>query len=137
MTIAYIGEADKEICNWTQFTTASNAYKEINGDPQKQQYHTPSDGSEFVQNLDGWYAVYIRYTDENGKAVSIYKTINVTDTALVVRPEAVANGADIVINAKLLADALHVPLIECSHQQGHVAASLWSASRMELMDQPH
>lgn len=99
VTIAYIGEADKEICNWTQFATASNAYKEINGDPQKQQYHTPSDGSEFVQNLDGWYAVYIRYTDENGKAVSIYKTINVTDTALVVRPEAVANGADIVINA--------------------------------------
>ncbi len=40
-------------------------------------------------------------------------------------------------HAKLLADALHVPLIQCSHQQGHVAASLWSASKMELMDRPH
>lgn len=40
-------------------------------------------------------------------------------------------------HAKLLADALHVPLIECSHQQGHVAASLWSAKRMDLMDVPH
>ena len=40
-------------------------------------------------------------------------------------------------HAKLLADALHVPLVECSHQQGHVAASLWSAGRMELLDQPH
>ena len=40
-------------------------------------------------------------------------------------------------HAKLLADALHVPLIECSHQQGHVAASLWSAERLDLMDQPH
>ena len=40
-------------------------------------------------------------------------------------------------HAKLLADALHVPLIECSHQQGHIAASLWSAKRMELMDMPH
>ena len=39
--------------------------------------------------------------------------------------------------AKLLADALHVPLFECSHQQGHVAASLCSASRMDLLDQPH
>ena len=29
-------------------------------------------------------------------------------------------------HAKLLADALRVPLVECSHQQGHVAASLWS-----------
>ena len=40
-------------------------------------------------------------------------------------------------HAKLLSDALHVPLIECSHQQGHVAASLWSAGRMDLMDKPH
>ena len=40
-------------------------------------------------------------------------------------------------HAKLLADAFHVPLIEVSHQQGHVAASLWSAGHMELMDQPH
>ena len=40
-------------------------------------------------------------------------------------------------HAKLLADALHVPLIECSHQQGHVAASLWSADRLDLMTQPH
>jgi N6-L-threonylcarbamoyladenine synthase len=40
-------------------------------------------------------------------------------------------------HAKLLADALCVPLVECSHQQGHVAASLWSAGRMDLMDSAH
>ena len=40
-------------------------------------------------------------------------------------------------HAKLMAETLHVPLIECSHQQGHVAAALWSAGRMDLMDQPH
>ena len=40
-------------------------------------------------------------------------------------------------HAKLLAETLRVPLIEVSHQQGHVAASLWSADRLELMDQPH
>ena len=40
-------------------------------------------------------------------------------------------------HAKLLSDALGVPLVECSHQQGHVAASLWSAGRMDLLDQPH
>ena len=40
-------------------------------------------------------------------------------------------------HAKLLADAFHVPLITCSHQQGHVAASLWSAGRTDLMDTPH
>ena len=40
-------------------------------------------------------------------------------------------------HARLLADSLHVPLIEVSHQQGHVAASLWSAGCLELMDAPH
>ncbi|MBQ4642355.1 MAG: DNA-binding protein [Oscillospiraceae bacterium] len=40
-------------------------------------------------------------------------------------------------HAKFLADALGVPLVECSHQQGHIAASLWSAGRLDLMKQPH
>ena len=40
-------------------------------------------------------------------------------------------------HAKMLSDAFRVPLIEVSHQQGHVAASLWSAGCLELMDQPH
>ena len=40
-------------------------------------------------------------------------------------------------HAKMLSDALGVPLVEVSHQQGHVAASLWSAGRMDLMDRPH
>ena len=40
-------------------------------------------------------------------------------------------------HAKLLSDSLGVPLVEVSHQQGHVAASLWSAGHLELMAQPH
>ena len=40
-------------------------------------------------------------------------------------------------HAKLLSDLFRVPLVEVSHQQGHVAASLWSAGRLDLMDQPH
>ena len=40
-------------------------------------------------------------------------------------------------HAKLLSDLLNVPLVEVSHQQGHVAASLWSAGCLELMDVPH
>ena len=40
-------------------------------------------------------------------------------------------------HAKLLSDTLGVPLVEVSHQQGHVAASLWSAGRMDLLDVPH
>lgn len=40
-------------------------------------------------------------------------------------------------HAKMLSEALHVPLVECSHQQGHIAAALWSAGRMDLLSQPH
>ncbi len=40
-------------------------------------------------------------------------------------------------HGKMLSDCLHVPLFEVSHQQNHVAASLWSAGRMDLMDSPH
>lgn len=40
-------------------------------------------------------------------------------------------------HAQLLSDAFRVPLFEVSHQQGHVAACLWSAGRLDLMDKPH
>ncbi len=40
-------------------------------------------------------------------------------------------------HAKLLSDALGVPLYTFSHQQGHIASALWSAGRMDLMDKPH
>ena len=35
------------------------------------------------------------------------------------------------------AHLLSVPLFEVSHQQGHIAASLWSAGRLDLMQVPH
>lgn len=40
-------------------------------------------------------------------------------------------------HAKLLSQIYRAPLIQVSHQQGHVAASLWSAGRLDLMDAPH
>ena len=40
-------------------------------------------------------------------------------------------------HAKLLADALSVPLFTFSHQQGHIAAALWSSDRLDLMDKTH
>ena len=40
-------------------------------------------------------------------------------------------------HAKMLAECLDVPLVEVSHQQGHVAACLWSADRLDLLDKPH
>lgn len=39
--------------------------------------------------------------------------------------------------ARSMAAALHVPCYAFSHQQGHIAAALWSANRMDLMEKPH
>lgn len=36
-----------------------------------------------------------------------------------------------------LAALLDVPFTEVSHQQGHIAAALWSAGRLDLMKTPH
>lgn len=38
--------------------------------------------------------------------------------------------------AEVLGTALGVPVHRFSHQQGHLAAALWSAGRLELMDKP-
>lgn len=40
-------------------------------------------------------------------------------------------------HAKILSNALGCPLFEFSHQQGHIAAALWSAGRLDLLDRPH
>lgn len=40
-------------------------------------------------------------------------------------------------HAEVLGSVLGVPVYEFSHQQGHIAASLWSSNHMELMDEPH
>ena len=42
-----------------------------------------------------------------------------------------------ISQARVMASALGVPLYEFSHQQGHIAASCWSADRMELLGMPH
>ena len=38
--------------------------------------------------------------------------------------------------AKTVASLLRVPLVEVSHQQGHLAAALWSSGREALLDRP-
>ena len=42
-----------------------------------------------------------------------------------------------LVAASCLTQILGVPLYEFSHQQGHIAASLWSAGRLDLMQVPH
>lgn len=75
----------------------------------------------------------------------LFSNIDVSEIAAVgvsTRPRAVEGSympcfAVGYSHAKLLSDFLRVPLYSFSHQQGHVAASLWSAGRLDLMEVPH
>ena len=78
----------------------------------------------------------------SGRLFSHIKADHLTAIGVSTRPRAVEGSYMPCFtvgysHAKLLADALGVPLIECSHQQGHIAAALWSANRLDLMSQPH
>ena len=78
----------------------------------------------------------------SGRLFSNMGTVEVEAIGVSTRPRAVEGSYMPCFmvgysHAKLLSDLFHVPLVEVSHQQGHVAASLWSAGRLDLMDQPH
>ena len=78
----------------------------------------------------------------SGRLFSHVKGENITAVGVSTRPRAVEGSYMPCFmvgfsHAKLLSDMLGVPLIEVSHQQGHVAASLWSAGRLDLMDKAH
>lgn len=78
----------------------------------------------------------------SGRLFCHVKAEEVTAIAVSTRPRAVEGSYMPCFmvgysHAKILSDLLKVPLYEVSHQQGHVAASVWSAGRLDLMDQPH
>ena len=78
----------------------------------------------------------------SGRLFSNFDVSTVTAVGVSTRPRAVEGSYMPCFmvgysHAKLLSDLLGVPLVEVSHQQGHVAASLWSAGRLDLMDTPH
>ena len=78
----------------------------------------------------------------SGRLFSNFDASTVTAVGVSTRPRAVEGSYMPCFmvgysHAKLLSDLLGVPLIEVSHQQGHVAASLWSAGRLDLLDVPH
>ena len=78
----------------------------------------------------------------SGRLFSDFHMDQVTAVGVSTRPRAVEGSYMPCFmvgysHAKLISDMLKIPLIEVSHQQGHVAASLWSADHLELMDVPH
>ena len=99
-------------------------------------------GALGLRQSDAVFAHIKSLPELSGRLFSNVQKRNVEAIAVSTRPRAV-DGSYMpcfmvgYAHAKLLSDTLGVPLFEVSHQQGHVAASLWSADRMDLMDVPH
>ncbi len=95
-----------------------------------------------LRQSDALFAHIKSLPELSGRLFSHVEPEQIAAVAVSTRPRAV-EGSYMpcflagVAQAKILSDALHVPLFEVSHQQGHVAAALWSAGRMDLMDVPH
>ena len=101
-----------------------------------------SQGQLGLRQSDALFAHIKSLPELSGRLFSDVAADSIAAVAVSTRPRAV-EGSYMpcflagVAQAKLLSEALHVPLFEVSHQQGHVAAALWSAGRMDLMDVPH
>ena len=95
-----------------------------------------------LRQSDAVFAHIKSLPELSGRLFSNIEKENITAVGVSTRPRAVEGSYMPCFmvgysHAKMLSDLLNVPLVEVSHQQGHVAASLWSADHLELMDKSH
>ena len=95
-----------------------------------------------LRQSDAVFAHIKSLPELSGRLFSHIRKEDITAVGVSTRPRAVEGSYMPCFmvgfsHAKMLSEALDVPLVEVSHQQGHVAASLWSAGRLDLMDSPH
>ena len=125
----------------SNYTTSIACFDGISGEncsrllPVKQ-------GELGLRQSDAVFAHIKSLPELSGRLFSHIEKAQITAIGVSTRPRAVEGSYMPCFlvgysHAKLLSDALGVPLVEVSHQQGHVAAGLWSAGCLELMDEPH
>ena len=95
-----------------------------------------------LRQSDAVFAHIKSLPELSGRLFSHVRKEEITAVGISTRPRAVEGSYMPCFmvgysHAQMLSDCLQVPLVEVSHQQGHVAASLWSAGRLDLMDVPH
>ena len=95
-----------------------------------------------LRQSDAVFAHIKSLPELSGRLFCHVKAAEVSAVAVSTRPRAVEGSYMPCFSvgyshARMLSELLHVPLFEVSHQQGHVAACLWSAGRLDLMSNPH
>ena len=122
--------------------TTSIAFFDGNGGENCSRLLPVKQGELGLRQSDAVFAHIKSLPELSGRLFSHFAVGDVTAVGVSTRPRAVEGSYMPCFmvgysHGKMLADVLGVPLFEVSHQQGHVAASLWSAGNMELMDCPH
>ena len=122
--------------------TTSIAYFDGTGGENCSKLLPVKQGELGLRQSDAVFAHIKSLPELSGRLFSHVSKENITAVGVSTRPRAVEGSYMPCFmvgysHAKMLSDLLNVPLVEVSHQQGHVAASLWSASCMHLMDEPH
>ena len=125
----------------SNYTTSIACFNGVDGENCSQLLPVKP-GQLGLRQSDALFAHIKSLPELSGRLFSHVEPGSVAAVAVSTRPRAVPGSympcfLAGVAQAKLLSDALHVPLFEVSHQQGHVAAALWSAGRLDLMDKPH
>ena len=122
--------------------TTSIAYFDGNGGVNCSRLLPVKHGELGLRQSDAVFAHIKSLPELSGRLFSDAQIGHITAVGVSTRPRAVEGSYMPCFmvgysHAKMMADMLQVPLVEVSHQQGHVAASLWSAGHLELMDEPH
>ena len=122
--------------------TTSIAYYDGNDGVNCSRLLPVKQGELGLRQSDAVFAHIKSLPELSGRLFSDVRIDQITAVGVSTRPRAVEGSYMPCFmvgysHAKMLSDMLQVPLVEVSHQQGHVAASLWSAGRLELMDRPH
>ena len=122
--------------------TTSIAFFDGNGGENCSRLLPVKQGELGLRQSDAVFAHIKSLPELSGRLFSHVRKEEITAVGVSTRPRAVEGSYMPCFmvgysHGKMLADVLGVPLFEVSHQQGHVAASLWSAGNMELMDCPH
>lgn len=99
-------------------------------------------GSLGLRQSDALFAHVKRLPELTDRLFSDIGTVHLDAIGVSTRPRAVEGSYMPCFlagesQARVLGAALGVPVYPFSHQQGHIAASLFSSEHMELMEKPH
>ncbi len=124
----------------SNYTTSAAVFDGVSGENQSRLLPVKA-GALGLRQADALFAHVKSLPDLTGGLFSHVAPESVAAVGVSTRPRAVEGSympcflAGVCL-AKTVASLLKVPLVEVSHQQGHLAAALWSAGREELLARP-